>query len=221
MSQTPRPARASVPPTPAPEWTPPPTTAEQFATATDPGERDRLLQREFEETPTTRLRVVNLVDEVVFERADAWKYDEDDSAHGYHIGGVELLGERRWFVWDSTGYQVDNVQLCTSREDAAAKWREVCISQSDIYFDDWEYEEDPDLKPRTQTQMDARVDRAWPFFARATGLPEDVSREMLRARVDAQAMADVTGGNPDLRQLNAYRTLAALRANPSPLNDRY
>lgn len=199
-------------PPPNPNWVPEPTTAELFAAATDPAARDRLLQREFEETPSTMLNVVTLVDELSFDRPDPWKYDEEDSTYGYHVGEVEVLGERRWFVWQNMGWEVTDVQLCESREDAEATWRWECASHGDVYFDDWEYEDDPDMEPRTPEQIEARVDRQWVFFARATGLPEDVSREMMKARVDAKVMAEITGGKPDLSQLAAYRMLAALRS---------
>lgn len=79
-----------------------------------------------------------------------------------------------------------------------------------MYFDDWEYEDDPSRESRTPEQIDARVDRQWQFATRATGLPELESRAVLEARMDVAQIARATGGSPTEEQIAAYRVMAVL-----------
>ncbi|QIK74749.1 hypothetical protein [Nocardioides piscis] len=187
--------------------------AERQAAATDPEERDRLFEKEFEETPVPRLKVVNMVDELVHQRSDWETYDPEDATYGDHIGEVELLGERRWFVWTTEGYEVTpgSVHMFASQEEAESGWRRLCASHGDVYFDDEDYEDDPHKEPMTSGVLEARVDRQWGYFARATGLPENVSRALMKGRMDALVVAAATGGHPTPEQLAAYEMLAALR----------
>lgn len=59
-----------------------------------------------------------MADKVVFDRPDAWQYDDEAGTLGYHVAEVEVLGNRRWLVWENIGYQVNAVELCEGREDA-------------------------------------------------------------------------------------------------------
>lgn len=177
--------------------------------AMDAGE----LLRAFKDTPAHRLKVLTLADEVILDRPDRGQYDEADGTYGYHVAEVEVLGHHRWFVWSNVGYEVaaDSVQLCEGRSDADARWKELCASKCDVYFDDWEYEDDPGREPRAPGQIEARLDRQWQFAARATGLPERESRAVLKARMDVGEIARATGGSPTDEQIGAYRVIAALR----------